>query len=749
MSNNIKVICRFRPQNAVELRNNGVPIIDIDDQGQTVKINGQDFQGSFTFDRIFGMRTSQEELFNYSIKSTVEDVFNGYNGTVFAYGQTGSGKTFTMMGADLEKPELRGIIPRIVQTIFSTIVDSPSHMEYTVKVSYMEIYMEKIRDLLNPQNDNLPIHEERSKGVYVKGLCEVYVSSIDEVFEVMRQGSNARVVAYTNMNAESSRSHSIFVITISQKNLNDGKVKMGHLYLVDLAGSEKVGKTGASGKVLEEAKKINGSLSALGMVINALTDGKSSHIPYRDSKLTRILQESLGGNSRTTLIINCSPSSYNDAETVSTLRFGMRAKTIKNKAKVNQDLSPTELKKLLKAAKTRELTFQTYITALEGEVKVWRAGGSVSPEHYASMERIKNGKLITAPPTKEPVPNGASPSSAAMPPPSDVSSPTSPSLAARGSGAATPMSLDTVMADMLRPGTPAAGVNEDEREEFLRRENELTDQLAEKESELSVLQKQSETITSEVEFLKEEGMALSKENKELSQDLQQLQVQLDRSTHANKEAQITIDSTKLSNAELTSELATLKQQLTELSLAQADSTTRDKQKLKEEKMAQMMAELDQTTGYSQQGEGLGDVLQSLTISTNGDSSRVHQQALNELEQQLDAKTREVEKRESTLQELRAENRSLTQKCKDLSSKLTALEHEFEELLDNTIAEEEARSSIDIVETIQEVKHRLEEQYKFRQEELTRELEVTQLEVEKRTTEIEGLRDAIDELKRVN
>ncbi|KAJ1973204.1 hypothetical protein H4R34_005156, partial [Dimargaris verticillata] len=606
MSNNIKVICRFRPQNAIELRNNGVPIVDIDDQGQTVKINGQDFQGSFTFDRIFGTRTSQEELFDYSIKSTVEDVFNGYNGTVFAYGQTGSGKTFTMMGADLEKPELRGIIPRIVQTIFSTIVDSPSHMEYTVKVSYMEIYMEKIRDLLNPQNDNLPIHEERSKGVYVKGLCEVYVSSIDEVFEVMRQGSNARVVAYTNMNAESSRSHSIFVITISQKNLNDGKVKMGHLYLVDLAGSEKVGKTGASGKVLEEAKKINGSLSALGMVINALTDGKSSHIPYRDSKLTRILQESLGGNSRTTLIINCSPSSYNDAETVSTLRFGMRAKTIKNKAKVNQDLSPTELKKLLKVAKTRELTFQTYITALEGEVKVWRSGGLVSPEHYASMERIKNGKLITAPPAKEPLPNGVSPAPATMPPPSDASSPTSPSLAARGSGAATPVSLDTVMADMLRPGTPAVGVNEDEREEFLRRENELTDQLAEKESELSGLQKQTEAITGEVEFLKEEGMALSKENKELSQDLQQLQVQLDRITHANREAQITIDSTKLSNAELTSELANLKQQLTELSLTHADSTTRDKQKRKEEKMAQMMAELDQTTGYSQQGEGLGD-----------------------------------------------------------------------------------------------------------------------------------------------
>jgi kinesin family member 5 len=127
---------------------------------------------------------------------------------------------------------------------------------------------------------------------------------------------------------------------------------------VDLAGSEKVGKTGASGQTLEEAKKINKSLSALGMVINALTDGKSSHIPYRDSKLTRILQESLGGNSRTTLIINCSPSSYNDAETLSTLRFGMRAKTIKNKAKINAELSPAELKRQLKSVQSKALTFE-------------------------------------------------------------------------------------------------------------------------------------------------------------------------------------------------------------------------------------------------------------------------------------------------------------------------------------------------------------------------------------------------------
>ncbi|KAJ1953268.1 hypothetical protein IWQ62_006034, partial [Dispira parvispora] len=485
MSNNIKVICRFRPQNSVENRNGGVPIVEIDENGESVKVDSKEFQGSFTFDRIFGMGTTQEELFNYSIRSTVEDLFNGYNGTVFAYGQTGSGKTFTMMGADIDNNNLKGIIPRIVETIFASIVDSPPTMEYTVKVSYMEIYMEKIRDLLNPQNDNLPIHEEKSRGVYVKGLCEVYVSSIEEVYQVMKQGGDSRVVAYTNMNAESSRSHSIFVITITQKNLGDGKVKVGRLYLVDLAGSEKVGKTGASGQTLEEAKKINKSLSALGMVINALTDGKSSHIPYRDSKLTRILQESLGGNSRTTLIINCSPSSYNDAETVGTLRFGMRAKTIKNKAKVNQDLSPAELKKLLKTAKTREVTFQAYIGALEGEVKVWRSGGTVPPEEYASLAKIGGGKALGPPPSAapslpptSPTPSAATTSSMTLVP----STPTSPSMFARNSRAATPANLDSLVSDEFRPMTPAANLADDEREEFLKRENELTDQLAEKES---------------------------------------------------------------------------------------------------------------------------------------------------------------------------------------------------------------------------------------------------------------------------
>ena len=198
---------------------------------------------------------------------------NGYNGTIFAYGQTGSGKTFTMMG-DLNSLELKGITPRIIEDIYSTILESSSSLEFTVKVSYLEIYMEKIRDLLNPDNANLAIHEDKARGVYVKDLLEVFTGSIQEVYDVLKKGQETRAVASTLMNETSSRSHTIFIMNINQKNLETGVVKTGKLYLVDLAGSEKVAKTGATGQTLEEAKKINKSLSALGNVINALTEAK-------------------------------------------------------------------------------------------------------------------------------------------------------------------------------------------------------------------------------------------------------------------------------------------------------------------------------------------------------------------------------------------------------------------------------------------------------------------------------------------
>ena len=517
------------------------------------------------------MESRQTDVFEYSIRSTVDDILNGYNGTVFAYGQTGAGKSYTMMGSDIDDGENKGIIPRIVEQMFDSIMTSPGNIEYTVRVSYMEIYMERIRDLLVPQNDNLPVHEEKARGVYVKGLLEIYVSSVQEVYEVMRRGDAARAVAATNMNQESSRSHSIFVITITQKNVETGSAKSGQLFLVDLAGSEKVGKTGASGQTLEEAKKINKSLSALGMVINALTDGKSTHIPYRDSKLTRILQESLGGNSRTTLIINCSPSSYNDAETLSTLRFGVRAKAIKNKAKVNAELSPAELKMLLRKAQTQVTTFENYTSALESEVQLWRNGETVPKEKWTPARAADTFSTRKA---EARAPRPATPSRL------------------HEARSETPSRPDSRFGE--RSSTPSIVLEKDEREEFLRRENELQDQLAEKESQIVKTEKDLAEKREELKIVKENSIRIGKENEKLNAEVNEVRMQLEKVSYEGKEAAITMDTLKEANSELTNELDELKQQLLDVRMKAKETSAAldEKDRKKAERMAKMMAGFD-------------------------------------------------------------------------------------------------------------------------------------------------------------
>ncbi|KAL2755238.1 hypothetical protein ACRALDRAFT_1064934 [Sodiomyces alcalophilus JCM 7366] len=585
-ANSIKVVARFRPQNKVELESGGQPIVTFDAE-DTCTIDSKDAQGSFTFDRVFDMTSKQSDIFDFSIRSTVDDILNGYNGTVFAYGQTGAGKSYTMMGSSIDDDDGRGVIPRIVEQIFASIMSSPGTMEYTVRVSYMEIYMEKIRDLLAPQNDNLPVHEEKNRGVYVKGLLEIYVSSVQEVFEVMRRGGNARAVAATNMNQESSRSHSIFVITVTQKHVETGSAKSGQLFLVDLAGSEKVGKTGASGQTLEEAKKINKSLSALGMVINALTDGRSSHVPYRDSKLTRILQESLGGNSRTTLIINCSPSSYNDSETLSTLRFGTRAKAIKNKAKVNAELSPAELKSLLTKARGQLTNFESYILSLESEVQLWRAGESVSKDKWVGPLSIENA--------------GGSRADARVPRPS------TPSRLA-------PEARVETLATADRAGTPSLALDKDERDEFLRRENELQDQLAERETQYAAAEKALEEAKKELMFLKEHDSKTNMENEKLASEFNEVKMQMERLSFESKEAQITIDALKEQNSELTTELDELKQHLLDAKISAKESSILldEKERKKAEKMAEMMAGFDLSAdAFSNTDKVMSDIVAHL------------------------------------------------------------------------------------------------------------------------------------------
>ena len=669
------------------------------------------------------MASRQADVFDYSIRPTVDDILNGYNGTVFAYGQTGAGKSYTMMGTNIDDEVGKGIIPRIVEQIFASILASPSNIEYTVRVSYMEIYMERIRDLLVPQNDNLPVHEEKNKGVYVKGLLEVYVASVEEVFEVMRRGGDARVVASTNMNAESSRSHSIFVITVTQKNVETGSMKSGQLFLVDLAGSEKVGKTGASGQTLEEAKKINKSLSALGMVINSLTDGKSSHIPYRDSKLTRILQESLGGNSRTTLIINCSPSSYNDAETLSTLRFGMRAKSIKNKAKVNAELSPAELKAMLKKAQGQVTTFESYIATLEGEVAIWRAGDAVPKERWTPA-------LEAGPSTGRKTP--ATPSRAQTPSRLDATK-----------ASDTPSRPDSRL-ELERASTPSIPLDKDEKDEFLKRENELQDQVAERESQLTKTEDQLKTAKEELQYFKERDSKSNKDNERVNMELNELKMQVEKLNFEHKEAFITMDGLKDANSELTTELDDVKQQLLDarMNAKETNAAMDEKKKKKAEAMAQMMAGFDLGGEvFSENERTIRKIIEQLDglydMSASGEA--VAPDAIQEVREKLVETQGIVRQAELSLNARNDEDSAHGRRREALEARLAELQQSYEEILERNLSDADK----------EELKERLAGAYVARQEgnielaaELKQDLARKSDENQKLNTEIENLQQRI-------
>ncbi|XP_044534229.1 kinesin-like protein KIF15 [Gracilinanus agilis] len=303
----------------------------------------------FTFDHVADMDTTQESIFSSVAKSIVESCMNGYNGTIFAYGQTGSGKTFTMMGpseSDNFTHNLRGVIPRSFEYLFFLIdrekEKAGTGKSFLCKCSFIEIYNEQIFDLLDSASAGLFLREHIKKGVYVVGAVEQVVTSAAEAYQVLSGGWRNRRVAATSMNRESSRSHAVFTITVEsmEKNGDIVNIRSSQLNLVDLAGSERQKDTHTEGLRLKEAGNINRSLSCLGQVITALVDvgnGKQRHVCYRDSKLTFLLRDSLGGNAKTAIIANVHPGSKCFGETLSTLNFAQRAKLIKNKAVVNED----------------------------------------------------------------------------------------------------------------------------------------------------------------------------------------------------------------------------------------------------------------------------------------------------------------------------------------------------------------------------------------------------------------------------
>jgi len=393
----VQVLCRFRPRhdespNAAYYASLTNPASRrdtflVDKENNCIRTNGKDEfdEGrSYYFDKVFGESSTQENIYE-SVEHIVTGVMSGFNGTLMAYGQTSSGKTHTMEGKMTSEEDF-GICPRAVDTLFGCIEDADPEIEFTLKLSFVEIYCEKIRDLLEPDNNNLKIKELPTGELALNNVTELYVTDEDGIFTAMQQGKANRATAPTLMNAESSRSHSLLMITVSQKHLQTEHVVRARLVLGDLAGSERIKKTKVTQMRLEEAKKINQSLTTLGMVINALTDG-SSHVPYRNSKLTRVLQESLGGNSRTALIICCSPESEHASESVSTLRFGERASRIRNKIVRNEELSTVELKAMLEDANKE-------IERLMGVV-----GGKEK-----ELDEMKLMKGIVAPPKQPPQP---------------------------------------------------------------------------------------------------------------------------------------------------------------------------------------------------------------------------------------------------------------------------------------------------------------------------------------------------------
>ena len=388
---NIQVFIRARPLDAS--RNERKSGIEVDPIRREVRIPeraGEKGCRIFTYDNVFDASCGQYEIYDNVVSPLVHEVLAGYNCTVFAYGQTGTGKTYTMEGersdydCGWEDDPKSGIVPRALDQLFELLKDTGG--EHTVAVSYMELYNENLFDLLAPNEDlvKLNIYEDNlNKGkVKVGGLAEVSVHAKNEIYEILQKGSAKRQTAATKLNACSSRSHTIFAVTVRMKdvvNLMDGEevYRIGKLNLVDLAGSENIGRSGAVDKRAAEAGNINKSLLTLGRVITSLVD-KNSHIPYRESKLTRLLQDSLGGRTKTSIIATVSPNVVDMEDSISTLEYAQRAKKITNKPELNQ--------KMTKNTVLKELTAE--IERLRRDVEAGRGGTNaffISKENHESL----------------------------------------------------------------------------------------------------------------------------------------------------------------------------------------------------------------------------------------------------------------------------------------------------------------------------------------------------------------------------
>ncbi|KAI2660607.1 Kinesin heavy chain isoform 5C [Labeo rohita] len=467
----VKVMCRFRPLNESEI-NRGDKYIPKFKGEDTVVISGK----PYIFDRVLPPNTTQEQVYDTCAKQIVKGyVLDGYNGTIFAYGQTSSGKTHTMEG-QLHNSQLKGIIPRIAQDIFDHIYSMDENLEFHIKFPKPTWLSMRIRT-----------------GYHLsRGCTERFVSSPEDVMDVIDEGKSNRHVAVTNMNEHSSRSHSIFLINIKQENVETEKKLSGKLYLVS--------KTGAEGSVLDEAKNINKSLSALGNVISALAEGTKTHVPYRDSKMTRILQDSLGGNCRTTIVICCSP-----------------AKTIKNTVSVNMELTAEEWKKKYEKEKEKTRNLKIIIQRLENELKRWRKGETVPVDEQHSSKELKNSEAAPVIDTS-------------APPPEPISD-----------------SEKTQYEELINDLYQQLDDKDDEINQHSQLAENLKQQMVDQDELLASTRRDYEKIQEDLSRLQHENEAAKEEVKEVLQALEELAVNYDQKSHEVEEKNKT-------NQQLTEEL---------------------------------------------------------------------------------------------------------------------------------------------------------------------------------------------------
>ncbi|KAL0417786.1 UNVERIFIED_CONTAM: Kinesin-like protein KIN-5D [Sesamum radiatum] len=396
---NVQVIVRCRPLSVDETRLHTPVVISCHENRREVcavqNIANKQIDRTFHFDKVFGPSSQQKDLYDQAVWPIVFEVLEGYNCTIFAYGQTGTGKTYTMEGGARKKngeiPSDAGVIPRAVKQIFDIL--EAQNAEYSMKVTFLELYNEEITDLLAPEEypkfiedkskKPIALMEDGKGGVVVRGLEEEIVTTANEIYKILEKGSAKRRTAETLLNKQSSRSHSVFSITIHMKEgtpEGEEMIKCGKLNLVDLAGSENISRSGAREGRAREAGEINKSLLTLGRVINALVE-HSGHVPYRDSKLTRLLRDSLGGKTKTCIIATISPSIHCLEETLNTLDYAHRAKHIKNKPEINQ--------KMMKSALIKDLYFE--IDRLKQEVYAAREknGIYIPKDRYLQDEAEK------------------------------------------------------------------------------------------------------------------------------------------------------------------------------------------------------------------------------------------------------------------------------------------------------------------------------------------------------------------------